>query len=487
MQTFSSGTNRLTNILYDVIQHKPKVSHAGPRQHQLKKHHWVLGTFVVLAGSWITHTTTATISDNLSLDQTLDYARLLDENYLSDIPEKVTDLSEITNQPLGLFAVPEKLSLPLKKVTHVVKRGETLGQIFKKLDLDLAIPHNISQHDSAKQLVSLSIGQSLTFKLDDSDQLKEISYPNNQLQELSVKLENNEVKHVDIVDIPFDTVQRKVSGEITSSLYDAALDAGLSINLTMEMVRIFGWDIDFVQDIRKGDAFHVIYEDHQFDGQKLADGNIIAAEFTTQGNTYRTIRFEDSDGAVSYYTPEGESMLGTFLRSPVEFSRISSRFGNRKHPILKTWRAHKGVDYAASSGTPIRATANGKVIQVGTNGGYGKTVTLRHAGRFTTLYAHMTRYADGISNGATVQQGDIIGYVGSTGLATGPHLHYEFRVDGVHQNPLTYKTPKASSISDADKIEFANFSQQYIAQLDSVIKDYQLAKADTGLPVNAEL
>jgi len=241
------------------------------------------------------------------------------------------------------------------------------------------------------------------------------------------------------------------------------------------MVRIFGWDIDFVQDIRVGDSFHVIFTDYQLSGEKLSDGDILAAEFTTQGQTYRAIRFEDDDGGVSFYTPEGESMLGTFLRSPVEFSRISSRFGKRKHPISKKWKTHKGVDYAASRGTPVRATADGKVLLAGRKGGYGKTVVLRHAGRFSTLYAHMNGFAKKIRSGARVKQGQIIGYVGSTGYSTGPHLHYEFRVDGVHRNSLTYKTPKASSVSKKHKAKFDQIAINWQTQLDGLRHAYQIA------------
>ena len=171
-------------------------------------------------------------------------------------------------------------------------------------------------------------------------------------------------------------------------------------------------------------------------------------------------------------------MLGTFLRTPVKFSRISSGFGTRKHPILKTWRAHNGVDYAASTGTPILATASGKVIHAGTKGGYGRTVILRHAGKFTTLYGHMSKLGAGIRNGSTVQQGDVIGYIGSSGLATGPHLHYEFRVDGVHQNPLTYKLPKASSIAETSRDKFTQMTIERLAQLDTAIKSYHLAKSN---------
>ena len=236
----------------------------------------------------------------------------------------------------------------------------------------------------------------------------------------------------------------------------------------MDMVRIFGWDIDFVLDIRSGDSFHMIYEDYVMDGKKLTDGALLAAEFTTQGNTYRAIRFENDDGEYSYFAPNGESMLGTFLRSPVEFSRVSSKFGQRKHPILKTWRAHRGVDYAASRGTPIRATADGKVDLAGQKGGYGKTVILSHAGRFTTLYAHMTGFAKGIKRGARVQQGQVIGYIGSSGLATGPHLHYEFRLDGVHRNPLTYKTPKATAVKAEKAPQFNQLVSLWRNQLDTL-------------------
>lgn len=170
-------------------------------------------------------------------------------------------------------------------------------------------------------------------------------------------------------------------------------------------------------------------------------------------------------------------MLGTFLRSPVEFSRISSRFGNRKHPILKTWRAHKGVDYAASRGTPIRSTADGKVVHAGNKGGYGRTIVIRHAGRFSTLYAHMSGFAKNIRAGSRVKQGQTIGYVGSTGLATGAHLHYEFRLDGVHRNPLSFKTPKASSISKTNRPAFDKLSSRWLAKLDRIEKKYALAQA----------
>lgn len=363
---------------------------------------------------------------------------------------------------------------------RVIRKGESLGIIFRKEGLGYSLPHKISEHPVASQLISISIGKALEFKFDKAEKLRQIHYPVSSLKQLVVDIENNDIVNAEIQDIEYLTKQHTVSAEINSSLYEAALDAGLSNNMILEMVRIFGWDIDFVQDIRAGDTFHVIYTDHRVDGNKVADGDILAAEFTTQGQRYRAIRFEDEKGNVSFYTPEGESMLGTFLRSPVEFSRISSRFGKRRHPISKKWKAHKGVDYAASRGTPIRATADGKVIHAGRKGGYGKTIVLRHAGRFTTLYAHMNGFAKGIKSGDRIKQGQTIGYVGSTGYSTGPHLHYEFRVDGVHRNSLTYKTPKASSIKAELQDNFNEIAANWNRELDAIQRNYMLAKADTG-------
>jgi len=473
-------------------------------KNNLRKRHWFAGSMVVLFGSWITHTTTATIAqpgdtprlvaiEGLAIPELEGVNNSVDTVVVNAAPlpllavEKSNIHASLSN-PVDPFegskpdssAIEDKVEQALRTVTHKVKRGETLGNIFRNKSFDLAIAHYISLHDEAKRLVSLSIGRELQFKVDDDNELKQVVYPINSLQELKVKIVGQQVESASISDLAYTTEQHSVSATIDSSLYMSALDAGLSNNLIMEMVRIFGWDIDFVQDIRAGDSFHVIFSDYRLDGEKLSDGNILAAEFTTQGNTFRAIRFEDDDGGTSYYTPEGESMLGTFLRSPVEFSRISSRFGKRKHPISKKWKTHKGVDYAASRGTPIRATADGKVISAGRNGGYGKTVVLRHAGRFSTLYAHMNGFAKKIRSGARVKQGQIIGYVGSTGYSTGPHLHYEFRVDGVHRNSLTYKTPKASSVAEKHLQAFNQVVVDWEKQLDSLQSSYQIALNKTN-------
>lgn len=470
------------------------VTKAHSTKPQIRKRHWCLGTLVVLVGSWITHTSTAKITGNLVTEQALEFASSPAVNFTKvgrDFPAALmvdslrSEAGPMSKAPvatlspaLHLFEVATTPALEFHEYT--VKRGDTLGKIFKQQGIDLQIPHNISQHEVAKQLIKLRVGAKLSFGYDDDARLKEISYPASALENLVIELDGPAVASAELREVPFQTVEHVVSGEIYSSLYEAALAAGMSTEVVMEMVRIFGWDIDFVLDIRNGDSFHVVFEEFQLNGKRLASGPILAAEFTTQNQTYRAIRYTDKSGEASYYTPEGESMLGTFLRSPVEFSRISSRFGKRLHPILKTWRAHKGVDYAASRGTPIRATADGKVIHAGNKGGYGKAIILRHAGRFSTLYAHMNGFAKDVRSGARVKQGQVIGYVGSTGLATGPHLHYEFRLDGVHRNPLTYKTPKASSVAEDERIAFDSLAKTQLARLDSISQQYQVAKLEAA-------
>lgn len=234
----------------------------------------------------------------------------------------------------------------------------------------------------------------------------------------------------------------RVAGTIDRSLFDDGQDAGLSDRLIMELAEIFGWDIDFVVDLRRGDSFVVLYEEKYWQGQKVADGNILAAEFINQGRAFRAIGFRGDAGQMQYYSPDGFSLKREFLRTPVKFSRVSSLFSNsRYHPILKTWRAHHGVDYDAPIGTPVRATASGHIMAVGWNGGYGNMVSIRHAGPYSTLYAHLARHRPGLRAGQTVEQGEIIGYVGRTGLATAPHLHYEIQVNGVHRDPLTFELP----------------------------------------------
>lgn len=416
-----------------------------------KKHHWFLAGLLVMGCSWFTHSTTATIPN-----KSLNTEKENDINSLLASFEKELSLSKALDR------------IPDIQLMHTVKSGDTLGTIFSKLDLNPTLPYKISQDQLGAKLKRLSIGKTLEFVLDYQDYLKQIKYSLSPLQQLVIGINNDDIETISVVDVPHEPKRRIVNNAIESSLYETALESGMNDAQIMNMVTIFGWDIDFVLDIRKGDSFTVVYDDYVQDDEILTSGPILAAQFTSQGQTHQAIRFTDDNGHSSYYTPEGESMRGTFLRSPVEFSRISSRFSlKRYHPVLKKWRAHKGVDYAASKGTPIRATADGKLTHVGRKGGYGKTVIIRHAGRFSTLYAHMSGYAKKTRSGRNVKQGDIIGYIGSTGLATGPHLHYEFRMDGVHRNPLTYKSPKAEPIAEKYRSAFNQLASNWLAQIDS--------------------
>lgn len=260
----------------------------------------------------------------------------------------------------------------------------------------------------------------------------------------------------------------RVTGIIERSLFDDGQDAGLSDRLIMELAEIFGWDIDFVLDLRRGDTFTVVHEEKYWRGQKVADGDILAAEFVNQGRVFRAIGYR-ARTKIEYYTPDGLALRRAFLRTPVKFSRVSSLFSSsRYHPLLKMWRAHNGVDYDAPIGTPVRATASGRVMAVGWNGGYGNTVTIRHPGPYSTLYAHLKRCRPGLRAGQHVAQGEIIGYVGRTGLATGPHLHYELQVNGAHRDPLTFELPTSDRITVAPNMRplFLRHAAELITQFE---------------------
>jgi murein DD-endopeptidase MepM/ murein hydrolase activator NlpD len=265
--------------------------------------------------------------------------------------------------------------------------------------------------------------------------------------------------------------QRKASvrqvvqqGEIRENLFADAARAGLDERTTMNLVDIFGWDIDFAQDLRVGDSFRVLIEERFDVTGKLLDSIILAAEFVNQGRTFQAVRFELDNGRAEYFTPEGKSMRKSYLKSPVKFSRISSRFSSsRKHPVLGYTRAHRGVDYAAASGTPVRAVGDGRIAVKGWKGGYGRLVEIRHTNaNHRTVYGHMSRFARGIRNGVRVRQGQVIGYVGMSGLATGPHLHFEFRVRGRAVNPLSIKRNPARPVPAS---ALSRFDQQAVPVL----------------------
>ena len=279
----------------------------------------------------------------------------------------------------------------------------------------------------------------------------------------------------------FAPLERRIvmrSAEIKSSLFAATDAARLTDAVASQLADIFSTDIDFHKDLRRGDRFTVVYEMFHEAGEPIRSGRVLAAEFVNQGKAYQAVWFQHADGQGDYYTPDGKSIKKAFLRSPLEFSRISSGFTEaRFHPILQRWRAHKGTDYAAPTGTGVKATADGIVETANYDRGYGNVVVLRHQQRYTTLYGHLSGFAGGIYRGARVSQGQVIGYVGSTGLATGPHLHYEFRIDDVHQDPLRVAMPEAPPITAEKRASFDGVARPMSQRL-ALLRQTNLARLD---------
>jgi murein DD-endopeptidase MepM/ murein hydrolase activator NlpD len=264
------------------------------------------------------------------------------------------------------------------------------------------------------------------------------------------------------------------SGAISTSLFAATDAAGIPDGVAIQLADIFGGEIDFHRDLRRGDRFGVVFETVRFDGRAVRSGRVLAAEFSSRKRTYRAVWFQDASGRGGYYAPDGENLRKVFLRSPLEFSRITSGFGLRRHPILQQWRAHQGVDYGAPTGTKVRATGDGVVAFAGPRSGYGNLIVLRHHGGYSTYYAHLRGFARGLKPGKRVEQGETIGYVGQTGWATGPHLHYEFRFHEENRNPLTMTFPPAQPLLEIELPAFKRAADPLLARLD-VLKNSDLA------------
>lgn len=380
-----------------------------------------------------------------------------------EIPEPI--LNEPTPQnPEQAIAAEEEQSGTWHEIT--VQAGDSLARIFSKQGVPPRQLHDIVAGGGvAKKLTRIYPGQKLRMRTTPEDGLLELFYEIDALSQVQVTRTDSGYQP-QLIEREPERRAKRASAEIKNSLFLAAQTANLPENITMELAGIFGWDIDFALDIRRGDQFSVLYEDLYLDGERIGTGNILAAEFINDDKQYQAVRYTDKQGRTDYYTADGRSMRKTFLRTPVEFSRISSRFSlGRKHPILNRIRAHKGVDYAAPRGTPVKATGAGKIVLRGKKGGYGKTVVIQHGSRYSTLYAHLNSYARGLKHGSRVQQGQIVGYIGSTGLATGPHLHYEFLVNGVHRNPLKVKLPDAAPLPKKYREDFKLATENLLAQL----------------------
>src|SRR5690554_5831692 len=341
-----------------------------------------------------------------------------------------------------------------------VQPGDNLSALFTQVGLSASDLYRIvNSSDDARVLNRLFPGYQLSFYIPEPGQLEQLQVLTSPLEGYVFTRQDNQFE-VEPIRRDADVVQVLKQGHIADSLFMAAQRADIPAGVIMNMADIFGGVIDFMLDPRGGDEFSIIYEEQYLDGELIGHGSIIGAQFINRGREHVAIRYENDQGESGFFNPEGESMRKAFLRNPLDVFRISSGFNpNRRHPILNTIRAHRGTDYAAPTGTPVRATADGTVTWAARNGSFGHLIVIEHDSRFETKYAHLNAYADSIKKGSRVRQGQIIGYVGATGGATGPHLHYEFLVDGVHKDPQTVVNQLPQAIS-LDETEMPRFLEQ---------------------------
>ena len=341
--------------------------------------------------------------------------------------------------------------------TASVERGDSLGRIFDR--------YGYSQRDlrllldsvpEGKSLAKLSPGEEFDFVVDSSGKLQHLAYRPNLLERIEFRRFGDEFTPAQISRDP--TPEEHYGYQLIEqggSLFGAFNALGLPDSFATKFANIFRWDIDFHKDVRPGDKVHVVYNREYVDGEFYGTGEILAAEFVNRGKSFRAVRYEADDGTVKYYKPDGSSMQKAFLRAPLEYKRISSGFNpNRLHPVWKREMPHRGIDYAAPTGTPVKAVGDGKVTRHGHTAPNGNYVVIEHPGQIVTKYLHLNGFAKGLKVGDQVEQGDVIGYVGSTGWSTGPHLHYEFLVRGKHMNPANVELPRAEPIDESERVRF---------------------------------
>lgn len=353
-----------------------------------------------------------------------------------------------------------------------VQHGDTVTALLSRLGLHEAAATNFLRGNQSTQSLfrQLSPGKTVTARLGAKGELQSLIFPLNGAGDMALTVERTEDGFT-AAEQPLSLETRTIikSAEIRHSLFGATDAAGIPDSIASQIADIFGGDIDFHRDLRKGDQFSVIYESISHLGKQVRTGRILAAEFVNNGKIYRVVWFQSKDGMGGYYTADGKNIRKAFLRSPLEFSRVTSGFSTaRFHPVLQRWRAHRGIDYGAAVGTRVKATGDGTVELVGVLGGYGKVVVLRHQGRYTTLYGHLSRFAPDLKKGMRVTQGDVIAFVGATGLASGPHLHYEFRIGNVHQNPLAMALPSGPPLSPLQMAHFRETAEAQLARIDTI-------------------
>ncbi len=359
-----------------------------------------------------------------------------------------------------------------------VQRGDTVVELLRRLNVeDAAASNYLRASGEAESFRKLSIGKEIQAETNSSGGLIALRYPGNNGTQIMIEKQDSGFT-AKILPALLEKRLLARTGEIKTSLYAATDAVDIPDAIADQLAELFSGDIDFHHDLRKGDKFTVMYEMIYSNGALMNTGRIQAAEFTNQNHVYRAVYFQNDDQHGNYYTPEGKSVRKAFLRSPIEFSRVSSGFTlSRFHPVLKTWRAHRGTDFAAPTGTKVRATSDGVVSLVGKQSGYGNVIMLNHQGNFATVYGHLSRFTKGLRQGQRVAQGDVIGYVGMTGLANGPHLHYEFKINGQQRDPLRVALPNATPVDAANKAAFQSATSELIARL-ALLRNTNLAKLD---------
>lgn len=361
-----------------------------------------------------------------------------------------------------------------RTIQEVVEPGDTLSSVFERSGAGVRVLFNLIENEEIKKPIEkIYPGQKFAFRFNEDSILREVSFNESPIVSYAITIDDQRNATIEKTEQTPEIHTKQANATINSSLFLAGMAAGLSDNMTMQLATIFGWDIDFALDIRQGDRFSVLYEENYLNGTKLSDGPIIAAKFYNNGREITAIRYTDESGHTDYYSPNGNSMRKAFLRTPLDVFRISSSFNpNRKHPVLNKIVAHKGTDYVAPVGTPIKASGDGKILKVYTSATYGNVVIIQHGEGIRTLYAHMSKFSKNARVGNRIKQGQVIGYVGATGRVTGAHLHYEFQVNGVHKNPQTVKLPTASPLNKAYRKDFLDYAASIEGQLEVFDESY---------------
>ena len=378
--------------------------------------------------------------------------------------------SQVSMEELDLDSAVEAETFNFIKLKRAeIKRNDSLFSILKRLGIEEKNIVTLVNSDRSNLLAQIKIGKTLEVGINDSNIVISLNYIKDFKSGVRAE-KSGEVYEIEEYELNTEKYRVFKNIEINNSLYVDGLKEGLPDSVIMDLVYIFGWDIDFVHDIRPGDSYSLIYEEVFVNGEKKLDGDILIAEFINRDRTHTAIRYKLQNGFSEYFSLEGRNVKKAFLRSPVKFSYISSSYNlKRRHPILHKIRAHTGVDYAASRGTPVRTTGDGTVVFADKKGGYGNLVEIKHTEDYSTRYAHLNKFHSKIKVGKKVKQSETIGYVGRTGTATGDHLHYEFRVNGKHTNPVTVKLPNAKPIHENDKDSYSLHAKKIIADL----KKYQ--------------